>query len=260
MAVVAAVEESDGASTAGSTITPRRGLPTGRAVVGALLITVAAVGSFALASGGEKGPTTSFLVVVRPVRAGEPITSGDLELAPLELTERVAATAVAASVDVDETVALRDLRPGQLLSIHDVAVASHAGGAALGPVHELSFPVPLQRIDRGLVPGDRVTVLATLRVDDAVQTIVAVEDAVVLSWDTSRDTIGAASAGVLTLALDHADEVIETTHLVHEGDVTVVRTTRALDDTYPDAYTVGSTPTSSGDEPAGPGPDTGTGS
>jgi hypothetical protein len=40
----------------------------------------------------------------------------------------------------------------------------------------------------------------------------------------------------LTLALTEPATVMELAHLAHEGDLTVVRTTRAMSDVYPDAY------------------------
>ena len=61
-------------------ITPRRSLPSGRAVVGALLVTVAAVGSFVVATAGESTPDVSYLVAARPIDAGESVTVADFDI------------------------------------------------------------------------------------------------------------------------------------------------------------------------------------
>lgn len=217
-------------------ITPRRSLPSGRAVVGALLVTVAAVGSFVVATAGESTPDVSYLVAARPIDAGESVTVADFDIMPIELPDPVAATAVSSGGDIDGATILRDLRSGELLSIHDVLAASRAGGDVVVATHELTFPVPRSRASQSLVPGDRVTVLATLPSDIGSTTYVAVEHAVVVTWVTSGEGIGASGSGVLTLALGEPETVMELAHMATEGEITVVRTTRAMGDVYPDAY------------------------
>ena len=84
-----AMTEPDGGympASAERTIKPRRGLPSGRAVVGALLVTVAAVGSFAAASRSDNGPDDSYLVITRRVDAGTPVRSEYLQLEPMQLS------------------------------------------------------------------------------------------------------------------------------------------------------------------------------
>ena len=131
---------------------------------------------------------------------------------------------------------MRDLRSGELLSIHDVLAASRAGGDVVVAMHELTFPVPRSRASKSLVPGDRVTVLATLPSDIGSTTYLAVEHAVVVTWVTSGEGIGASGSGVLTLALGEPETVMELAHMASEGEITVVRTTRAMADVYPYSY------------------------
>ena len=50
----------------------RRALPGGRAVAGGLLVAVAAVGAFAVASGDDR-PSTTYLVAAAAVPAGAPL-------------------------------------------------------------------------------------------------------------------------------------------------------------------------------------------
>ena len=212
-------------------ISPRRSLPSGRAVIGAVLITVAAVGAFALARVGSDEPSTRFLVVVRPVKAGDTVSTADLDLVPIDLPARVAATALGPA-SLTEATALRDLRPGELLTDADLLPS----GGAPPSVHELTIPVANSRVDSAIVSGDRVTILATIRTVDSNRTVVAVEDVEVLRWSDGDDGIGGSPSGVLTLALDRPEEVLALTHLLGQGDTTVVRTTRAVDDVYPPHY------------------------
>ena len=215
-------------------IVPRRSLPSGRAVVGALLITVAAIGTFVLAQGGDQTPTTRFLVVTGPVDAGDDVSTSDFEAVPIELPPQVAATALPTNALADGATALRTLRPGTLVTNGDLLPAT--AGTPPQPVHELTIPVSKSRIGAGIVTGDRVTVLATIRSPDSSRTVVAVEDAEVLRWVAGDEGIASAATGVLTLALENPEQVLALTHVLDQGDTTVVRTTRALSDEYPPHY------------------------
>ena len=119
---------------------------------------------------------------------------------------------------------------GDVISERDLIAAQAVDGVAVGAVHELALPVAGSRIAGRTSPGDRVTVLTTLRHEDAVTTVVAAEDVMVLRWSGDGDASG---EGVLTLALDDAVTAMSLAHLSRQGEVTVVRTTRAVDDPYP---------------------------
>src|SRR5688572_18444793 len=71
----------------------RRAVPSSRAVVGALLITLAAVGTFAISQrdGGETG--TRYVVVTKALAPGARIDPGSVATRPLDLDADVAAQA-----------------------------------------------------------------------------------------------------------------------------------------------------------------------
>ena len=216
------------------TIQPRRGLPSGRAVAGALLVTVAAVGAFAAASRAGDGPSHQYLVLTRRVEAGTPIGSADVRLEPMQLPPASAANAAESLAAVAGATATHDLAAGDVLSVHDLVPAPSIDGKPLGAIHELALAVPHERIAARTATGDRVTVLATLTDRDGSVTVVAVEDATVLGWTAAE---GLSGDGVLTLALHSADRVGTLAHLALLGDITVVRTTRAIADEYPAYFT-----------------------
>ena len=237
------VADNEGPSLPGPVIASRRGLPSGRAAAGALLVAVAAVGAFVLAAGGDEGPRTSYLVAVAPVEAGAPVDLDDFALRPLGLSPDVAARALADASGLEGATAGRDLAPGDLLSAADLIEAPTAGGQPTGAVHEIAFPVPVDHISARTVSGDRVTVLTTASDSGGGDsTKVAVEDGVVLSWAADTDAIGGSGTGVLTLAVDDAVTAIGLAHMVRTGDVTVVRTTRAAADRYPDSFPAAEAP------------------
>ena len=233
-----ALAEADGGYTPTSaerTIAPRRGLPSGRAVVGALLVTVAAVGAFAAAGRGQSGPQESYLVIARHVETGTPVRAEDLRLEPMQLPTASAANSLQSASAVEGATAVHDLQAGDVLSVHDVVAAPAVGGEMLGAIHEFALPVPRERISPRTAVGDRVTLLATVRADNEPVTVLAAEDALVLGWAGDD---GGPGSGVLTLALDDARTAADLAHAAVTGEITAVRTTRAVHDAYP-AYSSG---------------------
>lgn len=235
--------ETDGGDAAGPvgterSIVSRRSLPNGRAVVGALLVTVAAVGAFVFASGGDNGPNTEYLVLLRDIEAGDPISAADLASEPMILSTQLADIAFdAASTDsagaVVGATALRFLHAGGLLLAPDVRAMAPIADLESTSIHELTLPVPLDRTPELLTRGDRVTVLAH---DPRGQnTWVALENALVLEFDTGSDRIGASSDGRLTLGLSDPERVLRGVHLSFL-ELAVVLTTRAAEDTFPEYY------------------------
>lgn len=211
-------------------IHPRRGLPSGRAVVGALLITVSAVGAFAVATSAPAGPTTRYVVVVDDVAAGETLDRDDVSFAAMELATSVAAHAVRTLDGVDGAVALRDLRAGELLDARSVRGPLSVDGELVGPVHELTIPVPRNRAPAHVRRGDRVTLLA--RLDDHTM-VTALEHALVLAFETDASGRVASGTATLTVAVPDSGLVSRAALLSHDADdLTIILTTRAIDDVF----------------------------
>lgn len=210
---------------------PRRSLPNGRAVMGALLVTFAAAGAFVVASSGDGVPGAEYLVVVDHVDAGEAVNLDDVALAVMHLPPATASNALTSTRGLEGATALVDLPAGSVLDIRDLRGAAFVDGVAVGAVHELTIPVPTERSPAALVRGDRVTILAHAGPETGLHT--AVEDALVLGFDPGGSGIGASGQARLTLALPAATDVTALTVWSYEA-LTVVLTTRAIDDRYPD--------------------------
>src|SRR3954471_8103407 len=74
-------------------ITRRRGLPTGRSILGGLLVAVAALGTYLAATGGGGGPPTRYAVATHDLAPGATLGPADLRLVALELpTEQATGT------------------------------------------------------------------------------------------------------------------------------------------------------------------------
>jgi len=190
---------------------------------------VGALGAFALATGGDEGPSTTYVVATRDLEAGTAIRPADVRVEPMQLSATLASTTLNSTDGLDGAVLLTDLRAGELIDLADVIAAPAIGAGGLAEVHEITFGVSLERTPPDLTTGDRATVLAT---HEGV-TRLAIEHAPVLAIDTQADQIGRTGRGILTLAIDDPVVVMEVAHLTQVADITIVRSTRALGDVFP---------------------------
>lgn len=89
MSVVTTAAPSTARSTNGMArrVDRRRRLPGSRAVVGGLLVAVAAVASFAAYTGSHRAPHQLYAVAARPLRSGARIGSGDVALVALNVPD-----------------------------------------------------------------------------------------------------------------------------------------------------------------------------
>lgn len=224
----------DASSAADERSTPRRivrrvGLPSGRAVIGAVLVTVSVIGLFVANQRAQREPTTTYAVVTATVPAGTAITADQLQALPMDLPADVASRSV---VHVDRAVgaiAVETLHPGQLLPA--AALLAPTDPAAGDGVHfELSLSLERSRaLDAALRPGELVDVVATLDSGARACTSVVADRARVMRSSASGDDLLTSASGsiTITVAIDDPDEVLAVVHAVDEADVTVVRATRA---------------------------------
>lgn len=216
--------------TARRSFFPRRGLPSGRAVVGALLVTLAAVGAFATATAADSGPTSEYLVLLHDIEAGDSVQARDVVSMALDLSPTIATHALRSPAGLDGATALSHLHEGSLLDVRDLNGAPFIDGEPVVSIHELTIPVPRDRAPASLRRGDRVTVLAYAASDGIVRT--ALEDALVLSFGQESAGVGSSDTARLTLGLNEPVAVANATLWSYQA-LTVVLTTGAIDDLYP---------------------------
>lgn len=208
-------------------ITRRRSLPSGRALVGALLITVAALGAFLVASSRSGGPETSYAVAAQAVEAGGPLVAGDIRLEGAVLPDDVAAQAFSDPDDLAGAVALAPILPGQLIAHGDVLLAGDTS-ARPSPGQEYSFRLPRDHAVNGsLTSGDLVDVLATYGTGERTETWVVARDALVTAFDDGSDpALGDGDAVTVTLSVDDESTILRLVHASDSAVVTLVRATR----------------------------------
>jgi hypothetical protein len=210
-------------------IVRRVGLPSGRAVIGAVLITVSIIGLFVANQRAQREPTTSYAVVTTTVPAGTAVEVGHLRAMPMDLPDDVANRAVSRIDDAVGAIAVETLHPGQVLSTAAL-LAPTDPSADDGEHFELSLSLDRSRaLDAALRPGELVDVVATLDSGARACTRVVADRARVMRSAGSGDELLTSSSGsiTVTVAIDDPVEVLAVVHAVDQAEVTVVRATRA---------------------------------
>ncbi|MDQ6697168.1 MAG: RcpC/CpaB family pilus assembly protein [Actinomycetota bacterium] len=207
-------------------VRPRRGLPGSRAVVGGLLVAVAAVGVFAAWSGANHGPTTRYVVAAHTNSAGTVLQRADLKTVAIDLPDAVASRSFANVSGLDDAVTLGPLEAGELVQSGNVLP-----GRTSKPRPEISFGIDAERAVAGtLRPGDRIDILVTYGTGAGSVTQVVSTDATVLAVDGgNRNGLSDARRQVLSVALASSDNILEVTNAARAGEITVARASGVKD-------------------------------
>jgi Flp pilus assembly protein CpaB len=202
-------------------IAARPVLPSGRALVGGLLLAVSGVATFGAWQRASGTPDHAYVVARHPLAPGARLTADDLEVVRLDLPHAVAGSAFDDVGAVVDRVTLGPVGEGELVQAAQVSDAASATALV-----EVSFAVPRDRaLDGRLRSGDRVDVFVTY--DD--YTAAVVEGAEVVAVGDTSTTLGTAGDLTVTLALDAAGRRAELVHAVRAGEVTLVRSTQAVE-------------------------------
>ncbi|MEX1177434.1 MAG: hypothetical protein WEB09_03140 [Nitriliruptor sp.] len=208
----------------GRRIRRARGLPGSRAVVGALLVTAAAVGVFAAFLSATATPDTSYVIARQDVPIGTVLTEEMIRdrfgLIAIDLPAEVAANAIGS----DHALSLAGQRTTAALAPNDLLMrtALSASGASEDDV-TLSFAIePSRAVDGNLEPGDRIDVAVTYGQGPDAYTLYVARN--VLMVDSSTPTGGfEGESVVLTLSLPDDERALAIVQAVNTGDVVVTR-------------------------------------
>lgn len=212
------------------TVRPRRSLPGGRAVVGAFLVVVAAVGTFGAYLTATAAPSTSYLVAARAFEIGHVLTEEDLVLdvgvraVPIDLPAQQADRAViagpAAMTALVGQVVIAPIEPGDLVQ-HTALVGVEEAGDGV----TMSFSLPVDRALAGRVgAGERLDVLATFSSAGALgsETRVVARDVVVVAVLAGGDGL---NGGRVTMTVEVPDLATaqQLQHAVDTAQVALLR-------------------------------------
>jgi Flp pilus assembly protein CpaB len=221
--------DSTSSRAAGSTIRrdrsggSRRALPTGRALVGGLLVTLAAVVVFATYAGAQDTPTSTVVVATRALDPGARLSPADVELRTVDLGGELLGRSFGSIDDLVGAVTLAPLAAGDLVQAS--AVRTVGAGSVDPDDPQFSFAVERDRALNGeLRPGEIVDLLATFGTGTSASTKVLASSARVLAVEQAGSgTLGSSGRLVLTVALDDDDTVLDVAHASQVAAITVVR-------------------------------------
>ncbi len=218
----ATATSNDGGSSRIRTGGPRRGLPTGRALVGGLLVTIAAVLVFSAYAGAQSRPSTSVVVAGRDLDPGDRLTAADLEVRTIDVPADVADRTFADTQALLGAAVLGPVAEGELVQEGAVRLTASPDGNAQP---EFSFPVDRERALSGdLQAGESVDLLATFGSgSDATTEVVARGARLLHVQETRNGTLGSSGRLVLTVGLGSEDEVVDVAHASQVATITVVR-------------------------------------
>lgn len=201
----------------------RRSLPGGRAVVGGLLMAVAALGVFVAYSHASARPTAPVVVASTRLLAGETITAEDVHLVEADLPTEVATGTFGAAEDVIGRIALGPIAEGEILQAG--LVTDDVSGEAR---HEVALTLPRAQVAVGrLKQGEQVDLFVTA--GNATELVVRSAEVVQLG-SAGDGSITSDREVELVVAVPSGDAVTALVHALRTGDVTVVRSTFGADD------------------------------
>jgi Flp pilus assembly protein CpaB len=228
------------ATEPGRVIQRRAGLPEGRAVLGALLMAIAAVGVFLASTDASEGPSDELVVASTAIRPGEQIAADDLRLLEAELPGSARGATFATIDEVVGRVALGPIDAGEI-----VQAGSLTSERATTPAHEVALTLPRGQVAVGrLKEGERVDVFVTY--EERTTSVVRGAEVVQIATASDGSLTSDREIGIV-VAVPSGEAVAALVHALRTGDVTVVRSTFASpDEGAPLVY-------DSGDEAGAPG-------
>ena len=206
-------------------IEQRRGLPGGRAVVGGLLMAVAAVGVFAAYADATSGSEAEVIVATRDLRIGHVIGDADLRAVPAELPLSARSATFESPGALVGRIVLGPIAEGEIVQAGALTDEASAEG------HEVAMTLPRDQVAVGrLREGERVDVYVTYEE----RTTSVVRGVAVVQISTSSERSLTSDHDVsLVVSLGSAQDVVALVHALRTGDVTVVRSTFANADSEP---------------------------
>ncbi|MGZ4730485.1 MAG: RcpC/CpaB family pilus assembly protein [Acidimicrobiales bacterium] len=203
----------------------RAALPSGRAVVGGLVVAVAMVAAFLMASGSGDGPRGRVVVVTRPLTIGHQLEADDLRVEPVDVSDALASVTFTNPDDLIGKVTVAPLTTDEVVGSSAIVELGTDGPAG----HAFSFPVDRERAVNGhLHPGDQVDVLATYGTGTGARTLVVARRVQVLDLESAGSaSLGSNGKVVVTVSLADADQVLATAHAAEVAAITLVRSTGA---------------------------------
>ncbi len=198
-------------------------LPSGRAIFGGLLITLAVLGVLLATQLGDDATFRPVVVAREDLAPGTVIEPHHVA----QITARLDESATFVVEDPNELYGSVVLGPiARLEFVQRSSVRQNAGTDAQTGVAEVSIAVEPERAPDDLATGELVSVYATFDSEDGSPTVLIADRVVVLSYETGSEDFSTADA-VLRLGLADGDTAARIVNADRTGEVSVIGVTGA---------------------------------
>jgi Flp pilus assembly protein CpaB len=195
------------------------GLPGARAVLGAVLVTVAAVATFASWRQASGTPDRTYAVAATGLDPGDAVSADAVRFVGIDLPAGVAHAAFSDAADLEGRVTVAPIAPGELIqrgSLSDQRAGPAAAEVSLALERALA-------VDGRLAPGDEVDVYGTTegetrRVADGLR---------IVTITAAGGSFDEGDQLTVTLAVPDAAQRLAVIGAARGGVVTLARTTHA---------------------------------
>lgn len=202
------------------TLRATRALPGSRAVVGGLLVAVAALGTWYVAAGADRETDTHYLVAARALGPGERIAPADLTSVAADLPEELAGAAFTHPDEIADHVALGPIASGELIQAGSVTEVQPSELA------ELSFSVEAERAVGGdLRVGDLIDLFDTDERAGSEGTRRVLAEATILDITRPDDGLGRNRMVTITVGVEDPELLPDAVRATRTGTISVVRVT-----------------------------------
>jgi Flp pilus assembly protein CpaB len=210
----------------------RTSLPGGRAVVGGLLVTLAAVGTFFAYALVTAAPKQTYLVARRDVAGGQRLSAGDVVAVAADVPPDIADRLFSSPSDIEGAVALSAIAANEFVGRGAIKQANSPGGAGAATgadsPREYSFSIERDRaLDGRIQRGELIDILATFTSGGSnTYTDYVGRRVPVLGVESTGGSVSGGGTVTITIGLKDEMQVIATAHAVAVATVSLARSTQ----------------------------------
>jgi Flp pilus assembly protein CpaB len=192
-------------------------MPSGRALVGGLLVAVSTIGIFAAYRAASTPTVTNWLIINSEVEAGATIRSENLAFAPMDIHRETRERAFTDPEEVIGRVAVVHLHKGELVQQSTIA----RGVDSVSPARRVGISLdPADALGGAVKVGDRVDVLS---VPDDASAEVIVRGALIDDLaDTAAESVGSTRAFSLILVVPDEPAAVKILDAQTSGHITLI--------------------------------------
>ena len=194
-------------------------LPGRRAFAGAVLVTVAIVGLFAMFARAESSTGVPVIVAAHDLPAGTRLSSGDLRVITVRVPAETRSHVFRSTDELSGRVLTGRINAGEMIQRSSVI-----RGGEQPPFRELTVLVDSEQL-QAVEEGDTVDVLVTTGTGVTARTDVAAGGARILRIARRSSSLGSEGRTGVTFAVGSFDDITRVVQAAHAGSLTLVRST-----------------------------------